>query len=539
MILSKLAVAITTGIIAALSACHFASAESSDLESALEKASVAMASKDWTAAADLYRQTINSFSNQQPQKAIGSQFGAIYYHLGICEMKLKHWDAAVTSFDICYRDFPNSDPLASNNLFHKLALLKGGEAAMGAERWEQAILRFSKFLAQRDPQRDQFSQGAFHVNMAICHYKLGKLAEGNEHLEIAMRNKANFPTPSTGIIAGFQAFVIAALAAKDEQIILDFINKNRGELIPHPAESKDHTAVFMKLAGDALTSGAVQTAMALYPLVLDTGDTEIERIMLSATALIHEKFGNPRGAVAALALIKKNRTLNPPILPTAPPENFAAAMDLFEGRKYQDAQVAFATLSTTKHSSLAKFYELECLRKVSNSEAFCATFRSFQSFDALDPYRKQQFEIYRLWEAAHLKDWAELEILTAVESNKCLPAGQCAQVGYLRGLALHHLGRSDEAIDFFNIALVADTGASVEITRQAALRILEIHYADPDVISLISDAHLTTQLESSPSLWKLREAAAIAHLFELSLGGGNPLPASFREFLKYHKPPES
>lgn len=315
-------------------------AQAPKLESLLITAEAAMESQNWEEALKLHRQATEEFS---VGAALGPQFGVVHHRRGICEMKLKKWADAMQSFEICYRDFPNLASSEIRNPYEKLALLKWGEAAMGAQDWPLAVSRFQKFLEERDKERDVFPQGAFYVNLAICHYRMGELAEGSEHLEIAIHNKLNFPTPDSGIIAAFQELVRASITQRNERAILDFIAKNRGELVSAPFLMGRYSEAFMKLGGDALAVDMPLAAEAIYQLVpaLDAmiddtkarlralgsadslddkgfslvraeleqnlasleatkrGKNPPETVKLAATAYLHEARGNPHGAYAA------------------------------------------------------------------------------------------------------------------------------------------------------------------------------------------------------------------------------------------------
>ena len=322
-------------LLAALLSVVPAGAQNASLAGLVEKSGAAMEAENWQAALDLNSEAVTRFGKKNPLKAYGAQFGAIYYRKGVCEMKLKRWSEAMTSFEICYRDFPNETVAAeSGNIFQKMALLKWGEAAMGAEKWELALSRFRKFIDERDKTRDRFPQGSFYINMAVCHYQLGHIPEGNESLEISIRNKDGFPTPEPGIIAGFQALVTAAILKHNEQALLDFIGKNRGDLVAGPAVMHRYSRVFLKLAGDAVAADMQRAAIALYQFVPSTeealddtrallkavsdpqekkaleqglaeleaesaGKNSPESIRLAAMAFLHEKNGNVRGAFAA------------------------------------------------------------------------------------------------------------------------------------------------------------------------------------------------------------------------------------------------
>ena len=90
-----------------------------------------------------------------------------------------------------------------------------------------------------------------------------------------------------------------------------------------------------------------------------------------------------------------------------------------------------------------------------------------------------------------------------------------------------------EALIAYNTAMTADAGASEEIARQAALGVMRIHRADAEVQAAIAAWGAPDDNRDTPGFFRLREAASVAALFELSFGAGTPLPADFKEFLKY------
>lgn len=319
-------------------------AQEEDLGTLVNKAITAMNADKWEEALALNTQAVERFGKNQPLKLFGPRFGTIYYRKGLCELKLKKWQEALKSFEICNRDFPNAGAVAGGgNLFEKMAILKSGEAAMGAKDWQLAINQFQKFLKERDKTRDKYPQGSFHISMAVCHYELGRIPEGNEHLEIAIKNKERFPTPDSAIVAGFQSLVTGVILKRNEQALLDFIAKNRGELVIEPYAMNQYSRVFMKLAGDAVAAQMERAAFALYQFVPTTdaaiddirirlksigplprvtdgtnnlvrkkleadlaaleadrkGKKSTEMVKLGAAAFLHEKNSNVRGAFTA------------------------------------------------------------------------------------------------------------------------------------------------------------------------------------------------------------------------------------------------
>ena len=328
----------------AFAATAIPSSAQESLPELVDAALMAMKEEKWAEALALNTKAAGFGKN--PKMAIqlyGAQFGTIIYRKGMCELKLKKFDDAMKSFESCYKDFPNDKVSGGGNVFHKMALLKWGDAALGLEDYELAITQWKKFLQERDKAKDKYPQGSFHVNMAIAHYRLGKIPEGSEHLETAITNKNIFPTPDEAIVAGFQALVSAAITKPDERALLDFIAKNRGGLIVAPYAMQRYSKVFMKLAAVALEASMTEAALSLYQFVpatevaiddlrarirdmghlprlssgtlrLDKADLEtqltaleaemrgnksIEMFKLAVIAFIHETNGNVHGSYAA------------------------------------------------------------------------------------------------------------------------------------------------------------------------------------------------------------------------------------------------
>lgn len=300
----------------------------------------------WAEAHDVLARTTTTYDGRALQ-LFGPRFGWFWYHRGFCEIKLGLFEDAMKSFDQCYTKYKNVKPkkgqASSNNLYHKKALLMWGRAAKGAEQWDTSIRMYKKFLAERNPNRDSYEKGVFYINMAINHYKLQKISEGNGYLETAIKGKVNFPTPNKGIMAAFNAMVEAVIQRKNESALLDFLSKNRAHIKLEPFEAHEFSALFMKLAQDARAAGMVRSTFELYSLVPSTvaaiDDIKARLSMVSSyartirdgsmivnkadltksladlekanalgkvnevyaylnTAVLHEENGNPRGAFA-------------------------------------------------------------------------------------------------------------------------------------------------------------------------------------------------------------------------------------------------
>lgn len=306
----------------------------------------------WNEALGYLREATNTYDDRAPQ-LYGPKFGWFWYFRGTCELRLGKFEEAIESFKTCYEKYSNEGVEAGEaNVFNKKALLKWGEAAQGQEDWETAITQYKKFLAERNPdnKNDNFEKGAFYINMAICHFKAGKIAGGTENLQIAIKNKNIFPTPPAAIMAGFQAFAETAIAKKDEEAMLDFLKKNRADVTFQPWEAAPFSPIFMQLAAAAMGEELKQIAFELYALVpgsLEVNDslrTSVRRLggfprevadgasiyllpnlekqltmsaerekkgqrpevtALAATAFIHEKEGNVRGAYVAYRMLEE------------------------------------------------------------------------------------------------------------------------------------------------------------------------------------------------------------------------------------------
>lgn len=224
------------------------------------------------------------------------------------------------------------------------------------------------------------------------------------------------------------------------------------------------------------------------------------------------------------------------------PPLFCEAMDLYQARKYAEAKAGFAALKErfkpiqaleNNHGTLSAFYEMECLRKLGDLEGLTAALQSFVKTPLTREGQLRQLELYVLWDAVRTKSWDRLLILAKERDSTRLPSDQRAQVAYCHGLALEGLNRPADALFAYQTAITADAGASEDVARQAALRIMAIHRADAQVQTAIKNWGSPDENKNSKGHANLTEAAAIAELFEMTLGAGTPLPAEYKALLKY------
>lgn len=224
------------------------------------------------------------------------------------------------------------------------------------------------------------------------------------------------------------------------------------------------------------------------------------------------------------------------------PREYTNAVDLFQARKYEEAKAAFAAIKErwkpisalrNNHHTLAAFHEMECMRKLGDYAGLAAALASFDKNPLTRESQLRQVEFYAMWEALHAESWDRLEILARQKQELKLPGNLLAQAAYCHGRALEALERKTEALKAYNIAVTADTGSSEIVARDAAIGILRIHHANPDVQTAIKLWGTPDENPNSQGRFLLEEAASVAELYKISLGAGKPLPKEYEAFLRF------
>ena len=235
----------------------------------------------------------------------------------------------------------------------------------------------------------------------------------------------------------------------------------------------------------------------------------------------------------------------PAVIWLVEPPEFAAARDLLQGRKYDEARTAFAKIRKTyeplrelpnNHSSLAGYYELEALRQAQKYDELAKAVAAFTAEDRASlsrDYQLQQVELYALWTQLAKEDWAALEQAAAGRLAEGPIPPHRAQLQYLLGRAREGQGKIAEAVEAYQLVPLADNGASEGVTADAVLRLLALYQADEEVQAAIKAAGADGAGANTPGARKLRAAGGLARLFEMSLGAGQPLPEKFQELRKH------
>lgn len=228
------------------------------------------------------------------------------------------------------------------------------------------------------------------------------------------------------------------------------------------------------------------------------------------------------------------------------PPDYAKALDLYQARKYAEARELFAKVKETYRpvasiennpSTLAAYHEMECLRKLGDLEALSAALREFDKAPLTREHQMRQIELYLMWEAVRTQNWEQVKKIVEERAKSRLPGEQRAQLAYCHALALEATGSQQDAIAAYQRAIVADAAASEEISREAVLKVLAILTAKPEVKRAILYWDKPEQNTASPGYSQLLEAGALANLYLMSLGGGQPLPEPFKNLPSYRPKP--
>jgi len=227
------------------------------------------------------------------------------------------------------------------------------------------------------------------------------------------------------------------------------------------------------------------------------------------------------------------------------PNEFKEAMLLYRNRKYKEAREAFAKCAFIykkvneikgNHSTLSRFYEMECARKMEDLPSLAKLMGSFIKDPLLNKDHLLQIEINKIfWGAVQNKAWPRLLSIANDPKwyERVLPGNLRAQIEYCTGLAYEGTEKPIKALTAYNRAFTADFGASETISRKSAsscLRILKNQEAAKTAMDLWGTEDFNP---NSDGAFYLKEGNALVKLWEKSLGVGHPLPADYVVFKKY------
>ncbi len=224
------------------------------------------------------------------------------------------------------------------------------------------------------------------------------------------------------------------------------------------------------------------------------------------------------------------------------PKPYRQAVELYQARKYAEALPIFNKVSAdykftkalpNNYSVLAGFYEMECMRRLGDLEALSKAAAAFDGRGLSRPSQVRQFELYALWDAVRTKSWDRVVAIGEERIAEKQIAYQRAQVAFCLAQGYEAQKKSTKALNAYNMALIADIGATQEIAEQSAVAVMRIHLANPDVQTAMKNWGTEDENKTSTGRMHLIEAGAMAALYQFTLGDGKALPSQFNILLKY------
>lgn len=228
------------------------------------------------------------------------------------------------------------------------------------------------------------------------------------------------------------------------------------------------------------------------------------------------------------------------------PDEYAAAMDLYEGGKFEEAKEKFAaykemskpisTLENNYHT-LSAFYEMECMRQLGDYGGLANALQNFIKQPLVRDHHLRQLDLYVMWDAVKAESWDRLLIIASEWDGENLPDYQRVQVAYCKGLALQNTGRGREALVEYATAITVDAADSLTLAQNAALKSLQIYFEDEEVQIAIANWGTEDENKASVGHTRLLQAAKLAKVYNRFLKDGTTLPENYAKFLKYDETP--
>jgi len=224
------------------------------------------------------------------------------------------------------------------------------------------------------------------------------------------------------------------------------------------------------------------------------------------------------------------------------PNAFAATLDLYEARNFQEAKAKFieikekfkpiATLPNNFHT-MAAFYEMECMRNLGEYDKLAEALKSFNKEPLIQEQHLRQLELYVMWDAVSAGAWDRVLSIASERDEESLPGFQRVQVAYCKGLALEQSNQLADALIQYSIAMTADSGASQVIAQQAALKALGVYLKDPMVQDAMKKWGKEDEVKNSSSYNRLIAAGSLAQFYQKYLSLGEALPTDLNKLLQY------
>lgn len=257
----------------------------------------ALQSGDWQAAHTIFDAITKSLTEDEGKLRYGGVFGELFYNKGYCELQLaalakrkggaenikkanELYAQAAESFAACYR-FP-SDATSANKR-EKSCLLKHADALQALNDYASAIQKYEKYAAEGKPKAAELAM--LHVNLAVCCFKLEQpdITRGIKFFETALQNKERWKTQDTAVVIAFQALTEAAIKAKNEQALIDFLNQNRSSLVLKPYQMVPFIPFYKNLGAQAFSAGMLNAGFNIFALIPDSeiAESDVKRMVIA------------------------------------------------------------------------------------------------------------------------------------------------------------------------------------------------------------------------------------------------------------------
>ena len=227
------------------------------------------------------------------------------------------------------------------------------------------------------------------------------------------------------------------------------------------------------------------------------------------------------------------------------PRALSTAIQQFRGRDYRTAMDGFAKVAAefqpvrtlpNNPSTRAAFFQIECLRLLGEYERMSEKLGAINKSGLTRENELRQLELNLMWEAVGSEAWDRLESLVRERGDSSMPGNQRAQVAYCTGLVHEQKEEFKQAIDAYNEAMIVDAAASEVVARMAAIGILRILDADPEVQAAREAWGTDKERPNSAGHGKLLEAGAVARIYESFVSAESPLPDAYKPYLEYQAP---
>lgn len=271
-------------------------------EPAILRAVSMMKRGQWQKAHEAFQRIIAEWSNDAFYKEF-PPFGTVYYNRGFCEMKLKQYQEAAKSFEICYRDFPDKQAQDGEaggfNVYRKTAVFQWAAAEQYQENWEEAIKLYKKFISlEPDPQRDSFSPGAYHLNLGICYAKHDDRENAEKEVGTAISRSKRYRIRSEALWSGFLTVLESYVGTnnKAEGVKAEkFVDKHAPRLLEDAIAHGSVVGRLHKIAIAAVDGDQIGLASRLYGSMPTT-----ENVLLAG------KIADPKSLSAARKKVLEN-----------------------------------------------------------------------------------------------------------------------------------------------------------------------------------------------------------------------------------------